>query len=71
MRFYACSDVQVLSQSHESFIRGFHFYERRADKAYSLTDCISMSHMKAKGIRDVLTSDRHFVQEGFNALMKL
>jgi len=40
-------------------------YEQRPDKEYSLTDCISMQVMKAMGITEVLTHDRHFVQEGF------
>ena len=36
---------------------------------YSLTDCSSMNVMDAEGIRDVLTHDRHFRQEGYNVLI--
>ena len=68
---FGSTDVHVVSQSHESFMRGFQLYERRRDKAYSLTDCISMSLMKLRGIREVLTNDHHFTQEGFHVLMRV
>lgn len=38
-------DVVVLPASHPSFLRGMERYERRRDKGYSLTDCISMEVM--------------------------
>jgi len=44
-------------------------FEKRLDKAWSLTDCISIIVMQERGINDVLTSDRHFIQAGFNALL--
>lgn len=37
----------------------------RADKAYSLCDAVSFVLMKRHGIREALTTDRHFEQEGF------
>ncbi|RUR85837.1 type II toxin-antitoxin system VapC family toxin [Chlorogloeopsis fritschii PCC 9212] len=60
--------VQVIPQSHNTFIAGLELYKQRADKAYSLTDCISMQTMKQLGIIEVLTHDRHFTQEGFTIL---
>ena len=42
---------------------------RRPDKGYSLVDCISMGTMKKLGIRQVLTNDHHFEQEGFAILI--
>ena len=62
--------VQVLRQSAKTFARGLELYESRPDKAYRLTDCISMQAMRRKGIVDVLTHDRHFEQEGFRALFR-
>ncbi len=62
--------VRVLPQSAETFARGLELYESRPDKAYSLTDCISMQTMRQEGISDVLTHDRHFEQEGFRALFR-
>jgi uncharacterized protein len=60
-------NIQVLPQTHGSFMDGLDLYERRSDKEYSLTDCISMAAMRALKINDVLTDDHHFTQEGFSA----
>jgi predicted nucleic acid-binding protein len=60
----------VLPQTREAFAGGFDLYKARPDKGYSLTDCISMIEMRERNIRDVLTHDRHFAQEGFNLLFR-
>jgi predicted nucleic acid-binding protein len=62
-------NIAVMSQSHESFSQGLELYRRREDKGYSLTDCISMTLMRERGIRKVLTHDNHFTQEGFTILL--
>lgn len=62
--------VTVMPQTHESFMRGLDFYASRADKAYSLVDCISMNTMRQMGVTEVLTNDHHFTQEGFTILIK-
>lgn len=61
--------VIVVEQTHQAFLAGLDLYERRPDRDYSLVDCISMSVMRERGIGAALTSDRHFEQEGFAALM--
>ncbi len=61
--------IIVRPQTHKSFLDGFALYQARPDKAYSLTDCISMESMRQEGITDVLTSDNHFAQEGFRILL--
>ncbi len=64
-------DVEVVRQSHVSFLRGLERYTQREDKEYSLPDCISMNVMDEQGITDVLTEDHHFEQEGkYTVLMK-
>jgi predicted nucleic acid-binding protein len=63
-------DVAVLAQSRGSFLRALDRFSRRLDKTYSLTDCSSMNAMDAEGIRDILTCDRHFEQEGYNVLIR-
>ncbi len=40
-------------------------YQQRPDKGYSLTDCLSMVVMRQMKITQVLSHDKHFVQEGF------
>ncbi len=62
-------EIDVLPQSHASFQGGLALYERRPDKNYSLVDCITMNVMKREGIQEILTNDRHFVQEGFVRLL--
>ena len=61
--------VEVLSETRQTFLDGLTLYESRSDKAYSLTDCISMNVMRRRGITDVLTHDAHFTQEGFHILL--
>ena len=62
--------VQLVRQSHDSFMAGLELYGARPDKGYSLTDCISMQTMRRRGLSDVLTNDRHFEQEGFHAIFR-
>jgi uncharacterized protein len=61
--------VRVIPQSRHSFLAGLALHEGRPDKAYSLTDCISMATMRQEGITEALTHDAHFTQEGFQILL--
>jgi predicted nucleic acid-binding protein len=38
---------------------------RFRDKGFSFTDCTSFVVMRELGLREALTTDRHFVQAGF------
>ena len=42
----------------------------RLDKDWGLTDCVSFTVMKELSLRDALTSDGHFTQAGFNAMLR-
>ena len=61
-------DVEYISHSPEIFLEALNFYEKRLDKGYSLTDCVSMLTMKTLNIREILTHDNHFEQEDFTVL---
>ena len=61
----------VISQTRDLFLRGVELYEQRLDKGYSLTDCMSMVHMKKFQLVKVLSSDHNFEQENFRVLMKI
>ncbi len=61
--------IVVRPQTHQTFLDGFALYKARPDKAYSLTDCVSMEAMRQQGITDILTHDNHFTQEGFTILL--
>lgn len=45
------------------------FFRKHADHGYSFTDCTSFVIMHELGITDALTTDRHFVEAGFKALL--
>src|SRR6266404_2547031 len=52
--------TEVVPQTHENFLAGLDLYKARADKGYSLTDCISMTTMHERNISEVLTHEHHF-----------
>ena len=55
----------------EPFLRGgFDLFSRRDDKEWGLTDCLSFVAMDQHGIREALTSDEHFQQAGYRALLR-
>ena len=62
-------DIDYISHSPEIFLDALDFYERRLDKGYSLTDCISMLTMKNLAVQKILTHDDHFEQEGLTILL--
>jgi predicted nucleic acid-binding protein len=51
------------------FDAGLELYSRRPDKEWSLTDCISFVVMEEHGLTEALTTDHHFEQAGFTALL--
>lgn len=51
------------------FERAFDLYVKYQDKAWGLTDCVSFVVMREAGITQALTSDQHFQQAGFEAMM--
>lgn len=61
--------TEVLSVTSDMFREALALYEKRPDKEYSLTDCISMNICRERGITDVLSHDHHFSQEGLKVLM--
>ena len=62
--------VEILPPDLDLFDRGLDLYSRRADKAWSLTDCISFVIMSDRGVTDALTGDHHFEQAGFRAVLR-
>ncbi|MEM8603873.1 MAG: hypothetical protein AAGF24_08575 [Cyanobacteria bacterium P01_H01_bin.121] len=66
---FRSQDIEVIPQTHISFLMGLDLYEQRPDKGYSLADCISMQSMRQRGLLEVLTNDKHFRQEGFTILL--
>ena len=63
-------DIEILPPSIEQFRAGATLHGSRPDKRWSLTDCITFSVMNDRGLVDALTTDYHFEQAGFRALMR-
>ena len=61
--------IEVIAVSDELFAKGFQLYSQRMDKEWGLTDCISFIVMRQHGITEGLTTDEHFRQAGFVALL--
>lgn len=63
-------DMKIVRVKPEQFKEGSELYVKRADKGWSLTDCISFLVMRELGIRAALTPDEDFEQAGFERLME-
>ena len=74
VRFYqqlaVMPDITIVPASRPLLMEGFELFANRADKDWSLTDCISFVVMTRQGITEALTGDHHFVQAGFVALLQ-
>ncbi len=64
------SDTEIIYSSKGIFNSAKELYRNRPDKLYSYVDCSSMIIMKQYGIKNILTTDHHFEQEGFIRLLK-
>lgn len=62
--------VTIIPPSPGLFDRGLALFAERPDKEWSLTDCISFVVMREQGLSEALTSDHHFEQAGFVALLR-
>jgi hypothetical protein len=59
----------LIPASTELLRRGRDLFAARPDKEWSLTDCTSFIVMQETGLTDALTTDQHFTQAGFRALL--
>jgi predicted nucleic acid-binding protein len=67
---FARPDIHVVPADRQLLERGLDLFEKRPDKDWSLTDCISFVVMEREKVREALTADHHFQQAGFVALLK-
>lgn len=66
---YCTENIKVVSVNTELLMEALALYQSRSDKTWGLTDCISFTVMQQQNLTDAVTSDRHFIQAGFRALM--
>lgn len=61
--------VEVVPSSSQLFAEALELYQNRPDKSWGLTDCSSLVVMAARGLTEALTTDHHFRQAGYRALL--
>lgn len=61
--------IEVVPFNSELIGAALRLYDARADKSWSLTDCLSFVVMKQRNLIDALTSDHHFKQAGLEPVM--
>ncbi len=66
---YETQNIKVVNISPQLFRQGLTLYESRLDKNWGLVDCISFVVMQQQNLTYALTSDRHFIQAGFQILL--
>ena len=66
----ADSDTDFIAASPSLFRQGRQLFADRPDKDWSLVDCVSFVVMKQRRLKDALTTDHHFEQAGFRALLR-
>lgn len=61
--------IEVVPFLDEFIASAISLYTRRADKGWSLTDCLSFVVMEQRNVSEALTSDQHFQQAGVRAIL--
>lgn len=61
--------VEIVPLSEPLYARALQLYRDRLDKEWSLTDCVSFIVMQDRGLTEALTTDDHYRQAGFRALL--
>lgn len=62
--------ANVLPVDRNVFQDSWDLFVKRTDKEWGLTDCYSFVIMEKHGIKQALTTDKHFEQAGFEILLK-
>lgn len=66
---YTTPNTKIVSVDTALFNRALDLYSKRIDKEWGLTDCISIVVMQDYGLMEAVTTDEHFKQAGFRALL--
>ena len=62
--------VEIVPLSEELFKQALELFRNRPDKQWGLVDCVSFIVMQEHGLTEALTTDEHFEQAGFRALLR-
>jgi hypothetical protein len=69
-RLRRSASTTIVPVSAADWERTLAFYAARPDKEWSFIDCSSMVICADRGLRQVLTADRHFAQAGYELLLR-
>ncbi len=64
------SNTTIISLTDKLYSKAFELFRNRPDKEWGLVDCISFVVMKEQKITAARTTDEHFTQAGFRALLR-
>jgi len=62
--------VEIVPLSEDLYRKGFELFGQRRDKEWGLVDCVSFVVMQERELQESLTTDEHFEQAGFRALLR-
>jgi len=62
--------VTIIPMSETLYQKAFQLYCQRTDKNWGIVDCISFIVMAERNITEALTTDIHFQQAGFRAILR-
>ena len=62
--------VEIVQLSEEFFGQALELFRNRPDKEWGLVDCVSFIVMQERGLTEALTTDVHYEQAGFRALLR-
>jgi predicted nucleic acid-binding protein len=62
--------VEIVLITEELYQQALALFCSRLDKEWGLIDCVSFIVMQERGLTDALTTDEHFEQAGFRALLR-
>jgi uncharacterized protein len=62
--------IEVVGLDSASDAAAWSLWESRADKDWTLTDCLSFAVMQQRRLTEALTTDHHFEQAGLVRLLK-
>jgi predicted nucleic acid-binding protein len=65
----SAQDIEIVPVDTALVEQAISLYSSRSDKEWGLTDCISFVVMQERGLTQVLTTDRHFEQAGFQNVL--
>jgi len=57
-------------RTNQRFEQALELFRNRPDKQWGLVDCVSFIVMQERGLTEALTTDEHYEQAGFRALLR-